>query len=144
MAFAIDANVLIAAANGRDPRQQAAADALQSAATGDERFYLYWPVIAAYLRVLTTVETARHPLSLEEAWTNIESLLALEHCATAGESLDFAATYKSELIAADARGKFVHDAHIVALMRTTGVTAVWTFDRDFRRFDGVRVMEPGS
>ncbi|GIV00558.1 MAG: hypothetical protein KatS3mg014_2173 [Actinomycetota bacterium] len=32
--------------------------------------------------------------------------------------------------------------HLVALMRENGVRTILTHDRDFRRFDGIRVRDP--
>ena len=40
------------------------------------------------------------------------------------------------------RGNAVPDAHIAALMRQHGVTTIYTRDRDYRRFDGIRVRDP--
>ena len=40
------------------------------------------------------------------------------------------------------RRNLVSDAHIVALMRQHDVDAIWTTDRDFRRFDRVRLLDP--
>lgn len=40
------------------------------------------------------------------------------------------------------RGDLVPDAHIVALMRQHAVPTIWTHDRGFRRFDGIRVVDP--
>jgi hypothetical protein len=142
LSFAIDASVVIAAANGRDPRQAAAAEAVVRAAAGAEAFFLFWPVVAAYLRVMTSVEMGRRPLSLAEAWANMNAMLELDHCFAPAEPVDFGQTYQRVLLAVGARGKFVHDAHLVALMSAHGVPAIWTYDRDFRRFDGIRVVEP--
>jgi predicted nucleic acid-binding protein len=41
-----------------------------------------------------------------------------------------------------ARGNLVHDAHIAALALENGVTELWTSDRDFSRFIGLRVRNP--
>ena len=40
------------------------------------------------------------------------------------------------------RGNLVPDAHLVALMRQHGVRTIWTHDRDFRKFNGIRVVDP--
>ena len=40
------------------------------------------------------------------------------------------------------RGNLLTDAHIVALMRQHGVSTIYTHDRDFRKFDGIRVVDP--
>jgi predicted nucleic acid-binding protein len=41
-----------------------------------------------------------------------------------------------------ARGKLIHDAHIVALMRQHEVDTIRTNDKDFTRFPGIRVIDP--
>jgi hypothetical protein len=43
---------------------------------------------------------------------------------------------------ADARGNLIHDAHIAALCLENGVTELWTADRDFARFTGLRTRNP--
>lgn len=39
-------------------------------------------------------------------------------------------------------GPRVHDAHIAALCLHHGVSELWTADRDFRRFKGLKVVNP--
>jgi predicted nucleic acid-binding protein len=39
-------------------------------------------------------------------------------------------------------GNLVHDAHIVALCIEHGVSEILTGDRDFRRFGGLKVVDP--
>jgi predicted nucleic acid-binding protein len=36
----------------------------------------------------------------------------------------------------------VHDAHIAALLVEHGVRELWTLDRDFARFAGIRLVDP--
>jgi len=40
------------------------------------------------------------------------------------------------------RGNLVSDAHLVALMRENGVDTLWSHDRDFRKFEGIRLRDP--
>lgn len=40
------------------------------------------------------------------------------------------------------RGNAVPDAHLAALMRQHGVATIYTRDRDFLRFDGIRPLDP--
>jgi len=44
---------------------------------------------------------------------------------------------------ADARGNLVTDAYIAAVALQLGAT-VATYDRDFRRFDSLKLVTPGS
>ena len=39
-------------------------------------------------------------------------------------------------------GNLVHDAHIAALALEHGVREIWTLDRDFARFPGLRIRNP--
>jgi uncharacterized protein len=41
-----------------------------------------------------------------------------------------------------AAGNLAHDAHIAALIVEHGVGELWTADRDFARFPGIRVRNP--
>ncbi len=41
-----------------------------------------------------------------------------------------------------ARGNLIHDAHIAALAVEHGVRELWTADRDFARFPGLKVRHP--
>jgi predicted nucleic acid-binding protein len=43
---------------------------------------------------------------------------------------------------ATVRGNLVPDAHLVALMRQNDVSTIYSHDRDFRRFDGLEVIDP--
>jgi predicted nucleic acid-binding protein len=95
----------------------------------------------AYLRVATHPHASRSPQTLSAAAANVNRLLAWPKVRTGGEPGDFWHLLRG-IATADARGKLVHDAHVVALMQAHGVRTIWTRDRDFRRFDGIRVVDP--
>jgi len=40
------------------------------------------------------------------------------------------------------RGNLVSDAHLAALLLHNGVVTLWTHDRDFLNFPGLRIREP--
>jgi predicted nucleic acid-binding protein len=52
------------------------------------------------------------------------------------------AQFRDIALPAAARGKLIHDAHLVALMRQHGVGTIWTNDLDFRRFRNITVVDP--
>jgi predicted nucleic acid-binding protein len=60
----------------------------------------------------------------------------------AGELEGFWPIYRSVADAVAPRGTLVTDAHIAALMRQHGVARIWSLDRDFRKFDGISVVNP--
>jgi predicted nucleic acid-binding protein len=49
---------------------------------------------------------------------------------------------RETLDASRVAGPRVHDARIAALCRQHGVSELWTVDRDFGRFAGVRFKNP--
>ena len=144
MSFAIDANVLLYASDRDSPLHERATAILDEIAMGPELVYLFWPTAMAYLRIATHPAVFAWPLSHADARSNIEMLLALPHVQAAGEGDAFWNRFID--VADDSRptGNLVPDAHIVALMFEHGVRTIWTRDRDYRTFTGIRVHDPFS
>ena len=46
------------------------------------------------------------------------------------------------MLAGEAAGNLAFDAHIAALCIEHGVTELWTLDRDFARFPGLKIANP--
>jgi predicted nucleic acid-binding protein len=82
------------------------------------------------------------PLSVVIATENVGQLLGLPHARAVGEGDDFWHVYGAVTAGAVVRGSLVSDAHLVALMRENGVGTLWSHDRDFRKFEAVRVRDP--
>ena len=97
-----------------------------------------------YLRISTHPAIFPRPLSVAAATGNVEQLLALRHARAAGEQPDFWQVYRATTSGTVVAGNLVPDAHLVALMRENGVDTLWSHDRDFRKFDGIRVRDPFS
>jgi toxin-antitoxin system PIN domain toxin len=142
VSFTFDANVLLYASDQTSAYHARARAFLDQVASSDELVYLFWPTVMAYLRIATHPAIFEKPLPPAEATANIERLLALEHVQTVGEHERFWASYLRVAREADARGNLVPDAHVVALMVENGVRAIWTRDRDYRRFPGVEALDP--
>jgi hypothetical protein len=49
---------------------------------------------------------------------------------------------KEILAAGKAIGPIVHDGHVVAICRDHGVREIWSTDRDYSRFAGIRTRNP--
>lgn len=141
MSAAIDTNVLLYAANSRSESFQAAYALVERLARGPELLYLFWPVAMGFLRLSTNPAVTDRPLSPSEALSSLSDLVERDHVRTPGEAPSFLAVFR-ETASAGMRGGDVTDAHIAALMRQHGVGTIYTRDRDFRRFDGIRVEDP--
>jgi hypothetical protein len=142
LSYTLDANVLLYASDETSAYHTRARAFLDQAAEGDELVYLFWPTVMAYLRIATHPAVFERPLRPADAVANVDRLLSLPQVQTAGEQDRFWSSYRRVAGEADARGNLVSDAHLVALMAENGVRAIWTHDRDYRRFSGIEVRDP--
>lgn len=142
MSVAVDVNVLVYASDESSAFHAKALDLVEGLARGTELLYLFWPVVLGYLRVVTHPAIFPRPLSVEAAMGNIDALLARPQTRSPGEGETFWPVYGATTAHLVVRGNLVPDAHLVALMRENGVGMLWTHDRDFRKFEGIRVRDP--
>jgi toxin-antitoxin system PIN domain toxin len=141
MSATIDTNILLYAANSSSEAYEAAYALVERLARGPELLYVFWPVAMGFLRLSTNPAVTNKPLSPSEALSSLSDLIERNHVRTPGEAPNFLAAYRKTASAAT-RGKEVTDAHIATLMRQHGVSTIYTRDRDFRRFNGIRVEDP--
>jgi len=137
-----DTNLLLYASDGASPHQEHAVRRLDELTTGPALVYVLWPVAMGYLRIATHSAIFDNPLTPEEALGNLQTLLDRPAVRTAGESDRFWQSFLDVSGDVPPRGNLVPDAHIVALMRDHGIRTIWTHDRGFRAFDGIRVRDP--
>jgi hypothetical protein len=142
MSATLDANLLLFASDSSSPFHERARGFLEELARGPEIVYLFWPVVMAYLRIATHASIFQRPLPPERAMANVGSLLALAHVQAPWEQDRFWTTFRSVAEPAAVRGNLVPDGHLVALMRQNDVGTIYSHDRDFRRFDGIEVIDP--
>ncbi|PYQ47948.1 MAG: VapC toxin family PIN domain ribonuclease [Acidobacteria bacterium] len=142
MSFSIDTNILVYASDQDSPFQTAAARFLDTAVQETDVFFLAWPVIFGYLRIVTHPSILGNPLTPRDAELNIERLLSFPSVRVLLGNEEVWRTYRrisSELIV---RGDFVSDAYLAALLRHHGVTVLYTNDSDFRKFPFLEVRNP--
>ncbi|MEF8728804.1 MAG: TA system VapC family ribonuclease toxin [Accumulibacter sp.] len=142
MSFGIDVNILLYASDRSSPWHEKASAFLQRCAAGSEVFCIAWVTALSYLRMATHGSIFAQPLSADEAAGNVEALLALPHCRALGEDEGFWAVYRQVTRAFPVRGNLVPDAHLAAVLRQHGVVTLYTHDRDFRKFDFLRAIDP--
>lgn len=142
MSVTVDANVLVYAVDRDSAFHDRALMALKALADGPELLYLFWPVSMAFLRIVTHPSILTAPMPADEAKANVAELLGRPHVRSPGETAGFWSAFASVSSGVPVRGNLVPDAHLVALMREWGVETIVTRDRDFRKFDGVRVRDP--
>lgn len=140
--IALDTNLLVYARRAEAPGHTEAQRLLESLAQGPRPWALAWPCIYEFLRVVTHPRVFDPPTDLETAVEDLESLLASPSLVLLGEGPSHLASMRHALFSARATGNLVHDAHIAALLMEHGVRELWTADRDFARFTGLKVVHP--
>lgn len=142
MSATIDANLLLYASDADSPHHGLAIERLRRFAAGPDLFYVFWPVAMAYLRIATHPSIFSRPLEPAQARSNLSGLIRRPHVRCPGEQEGFWPVFEDTVERDVIRGNLVPDAHLVALMRQHGVETIWTSDRDFRRFAGIRAQDP--
>lgn len=142
MSYSVDVNILLYASNVVSPLHAAAKTFLDGRARDTDLFCLTWPTLMGYLRMATHPGIFEVPLSPDAAIANVESLLALPRVRVVTETEGFWEVYRDVTSEFSVRGNLVPDAHLVAILRHHGVDRLYTNDRDFRKFDALRAVNP--
>ena len=140
--IAIDTNVLVYARREEAPHHAAARRILVELAEGSTPWALPWPCVYEFLRVITHPRVFQPPTDLDAAVEDLTSLLESPALVLLGEGPAHLGHLRRTVLGGRASGNLAHDAHIAALLREHGVEELWTADRDFARFAGLRVRDP--
>lgn len=136
----VDVNVLIAAHRADHAQHEPAMRYLVAALRGDT-VIVPDSVWSGFVRVVTHPRIFERPSTLAEATAFVRDVVgARRYRANAGLS-DGIDSFLQVCERADARGALVPDAYIAAVALAHGCPLA-TFDRDFGRFEGVRVVTP--
>lgn len=142
MSFGVDVNILLYASDRDSPLHPKATAFLHGVVAGTEVFCIAWLTVMSYLRMATHPAIFAQPLSPEIAAANVQALLSLPHCRALGEEAGFWTAYREATRGLAVRGNLVPDTHLAAVLRQHGVAKLYTHDKDFRKFDFLRVIDP--
>jgi toxin-antitoxin system PIN domain toxin len=137
----IDANILIYAYNPAAERHAAARRWLEATLGGGTPVRLAWMTVLAFVRIMTSAQIFRRPLSIEEAVAIVDHWLAQPNVDVLEAGEQHWALLRQTLVDGQAAGPLVSDAHLAAVAVEHGATLATT-DRDFARFAGVKTINP--
>jgi hypothetical protein len=140
--IALDTNILVYARREETNHHGAAVGLLRQLAEGPAPWAIPWPCVYEFLRVVTHPRVFDPPTDPDAAIEDLERLFESPTLHLLGEGPLHPAQMYEAVRGGRATGNLVHDAHIAALVREHGVREIWTTDRDFARFPGVRTRNP--
>ncbi|MBX6326457.1 MAG: type II toxin-antitoxin system VapC family toxin [Chthoniobacterales bacterium] len=137
----VDANVLLYAQDSTCPQHDRARSWWDTLLSGGDDVALCWPVITAFLRIVTHSRIYRQPLSTAEALAVVNRWLTHPTVRLLTPTPEHWRLFQELLTTGQATANLVSDAHLAALAREHGATVAST-DADFARFRGLRWVNP--
>ena len=137
--IAVDTNILIYAHRGETELHEAAVSRLVALAEGAEKWALPVFCVTEFLRVVTHPRVFNPASDVDRATGFIESIVAAPSCEVVRPGPEFLEILVDTARRAKSRGNLMFDAQIAALCREHGIDTVLTSDRDFERFEPLRV-----
>lgn len=110
--------------------------------SGPEPTLFPWPSILGFLRIVTRPGVLTRVVPLGEALEFVDAWLDSPPARTVAPGPGHWKLVRELLRTAGVAGNLTTDAHLAALAIENGA-AVASFDRDFLRFPGVRLVVPG-
>lgn len=140
--IAIDTNILVYSVRPDTPFHHESVKLIASLAEKGDPWAIPWPCVYEFLRVVTHPKAFSPPSTLENTLSSIEQLRESPSLVMLGDGPGHLRHLLNTLRASAAIGNLVYDAHIAALCLEHGVSELYTMDRDFSRFSGLKVVHP--
>lgn len=140
--IALDTNVLVYAHRADSPWHAAADSCIRELAEGASAWAIPWTCLHEFLAIVTHPRIYRPPTPLEAAVRQIEAWLESPSLVLLGEGDGHWPALRALVLAGRIAGPHVHDARVAATCVAHGVRELWTADRDFGRFPGLKAVNP--
>jgi uncharacterized protein len=137
----VDANLLIYAVDADSPHHRPARRWLERTLSTATEVGLPWTVILAFIRISTHAAIMRKPLTPEAAIAYVDDWLCQPYVRAVVPGERHWAILKAVLEATGSAGNLTSDAHLATLALEHDA-AVCSTDNDFRRFPGIRHVNP--
>ena len=137
----LDVNLLLYAYDAASPDHRKARKWIEEVFSGDESIGLPWQTLTAFIRILTHPGLLGERFSMRQALAIVDQWVDTPHVQTLTPGERHWPLFRDMLVNGDVRGKVTTDAALAALtIEYAGV--LYTADRDFARFPGLRWVNP--
>lgn len=140
--IAVDTNILVYAHRSDSPFHIAAAKAIRRLVEAHASWAIPWPCIHEFLSTVTHPRAYRPPTPFTGAASALDQLLGASNVTLLHETEGHWEVLRRIVSEAKIAGPAIHDARIAAICIGHGVQALWSADRDFHRFAGLKVVNP--
>jgi toxin-antitoxin system PIN domain toxin len=140
--IAVDTNVLVYAHREDSQWHPQAYARIIELAEGRVPWAIPWPCVHEFLAISTHPKIYSPPTPLSAAIDQVESWLESPSLVLLTESERYWQEFRRILETGKIGGPQVHDARVAGLCLLHGISELWTADRDFSRFPGLKVRNP--
>jgi uncharacterized protein len=137
----VDANILLYAYDKSAIHHDTCRTWLESVFNAPETIALPWQTILAFVRIATNPRAVKNPLSNAQACDIVSTWLERPNVVVVNAAERFWNILRQQILDAQVTGPLVTDAALAALAIEQGATLCST-DRDFRRFEGLKLIDP--
>jgi predicted nucleic acid-binding protein len=143
MVVLLDTGILLRYVNRTDPLHKSVRAAVRAVKSAGDDLAMAWQNVAEFWNVCTRPTSARGGLGLSIAETNQRLRLLERIVRVLPDSAVAYPTWRNLVVSLSVAGVQVHDARLVALMQSHGMTHILTLNSaDFTRFARITVLNP--
>jgi toxin-antitoxin system PIN domain toxin len=140
--IAVDTNILVYSVREDSPWHRASLACLRELAEGSSPWAIPWPCIHEFLAIVTHPRIYKPPTPLADAILQVDFWMESPTLQVLGEAPGYWDHVKLLLSEGKVAGALIHDARVAAICRSHAVREMWTADRDYSRFAGLRLRNP--
>lgn len=137
----VDANLLIYSIDPDSPHYKASNRWLREIVDGGTPLFLAWIVALAFLRITTNGRIVHRPMAPSAALGVIQALVTQPNVQWVSPGARHWTILQALIVESGTAGNLINDAHLAALAIEKGLTLA-SADNDFRRFSGLRLVNP--
>jgi len=138
-----DANLFLYAYDAGSPHNSKASLWVEEVLSGEIPVRIPWQTVGAFLRIVTNPALPGERFSSQEAVAIVDTWLAQPNVRMLGPGEAHWLLLRQAITEGQVRGPMITDAQLAALTMECGGT-LYTTDRDFARFPGLRWKNPLS